>query len=278
MVEPTWPGPSARHASLGISAYSQRTALANGEITRRDRSAEDASCASSDQCLARLVQGGSVCVAWNRQWAGELGKPLLFHVKRVGPDRVVAGYFAYWSTERPWGKNALTRQVLPALLIDAVYSHLLFVLPGLKSMLYGPGDVEGLRVTYTLGSDHQLVPVSVFADDGTHNEVQLDVRDAVDDSGRVVVLTNVWSHQLGAKGAVSAVRAGAGVRCYTGSDLQPVTAATALAFRLGDIQVPLRARPAWRILEQPKNTQPLKQASNRPASRFLGIAASSVRQ
>jgi len=196
---------------------------------------------------------------------------MLFHTKRVGPDRVVAGYFAYWSTERPWGKNALTRQLLPALAIDAVYSHLFFVLPGLKTMLYGPGDVEGLRVTYAVGDDHQLVPISVFADDGDHREVQLDIRDAVDEFGRVVVLTNVWSHQLGARGAVPAVRAGASEHCFTGNALQPITAETALAFRLGDVQAPLRARPAWRLVEQAESAEPhstTQQATRRQGSRL----------
>jgi ABC-type transporter Mla maintaining outer membrane lipid asymmetry permease subunit MlaE len=42
---------------------------------------------------------------------------------------------------------------------------------------------------------------TAVADDGSHHEVQLTPDDFVDSRGRVVLMTGVWSHQLGAKGA-----------------------------------------------------------------------------
>jgi hypothetical protein len=189
----------------------------------------------------------SVCIAWNRSWSGQLGDSLLFHAVRTSSDEIVAGYFAYWSTERPWGDNDLTRQFVPALAIDAFYSHLFFVFPGVQRMMYGPGDIEGIRVTYRIATTGRLIPISVHADDERHEEVRLRLEDAVDESGRVVVLTDVWSHQLGAKGAVQAVKAGAQQRCFSGNALRGLTAATSDAFRLGNLDAPRRARPAWRI-------------------------------
>ncbi|MGC4070909.1 MAG: hypothetical protein QM784_40790 [Polyangiaceae bacterium] len=114
-------------------------------------------------------------------------------------------------------------------------------------MMYGPGDIEGIRVTYRIEADGHLVPKSVYADDDRHEEVRLRLEDAVDDFGRVVVLTNVWSHQLGAKGAVQAVKDGAQRRCFMGDALSGLSEATSDAFRLGRVDAPRRARPAWRI-------------------------------
>src|SRR5712671_1000893 len=90
---------------------------------------------------ASIVRGLPVCVASQSWSAGELGQSVLFHSKREG-RRLTVGYFVYWSTERPWGKNALSYSFLPALFIDAFYSHLFFMFPGAQRFLFGPGDVE----------------------------------------------------------------------------------------------------------------------------------------
>src|SRR5262245_28481078 len=66
------------------------------------------------------------CVASPTWSAGELGRSVLYRSERQGSTLTV-GYFVYWTTERPWGKNALSYAVLPALLIDAFYSHLFFL-------------------------------------------------------------------------------------------------------------------------------------------------------
>ena len=165
---------------------------------------------------------------------------------------MTVGYFVYWSTERPWGANLLSYALLPALLIDGFYTHLFFVLPGAQRVLYGPGDVEGVRVTYQQGDDGRWTPVSAVADDAAHHEVALTREDFVDQKGdgdgdgRVVLMTDVWSHQLGAKNARRfAAQHEREVVCYAGDGVAPLGPDVARIFRLGSTGDPRRAPPAW---------------------------------
>jgi hypothetical protein len=243
LMDPVWPDRCVtEEATKAMNAPAFVGASALGT-----RSSATAACASSTDPMEEMLRSQTVCIAWNKPWAGKLGDALLFHASRTGPKEVVVGYFAYWSTERPWGDNDLTRQILPALAIDAVYSHLFFVFPGVQRVMYGPGDIEGIRVTYRLEEQGRLVPAAVHADDERHREVRLELPEAVDDFGRVVVLTDVWSHQLGGRRAVQAVKAGAQQRCFSGSALRGLTKSTSDEFRLGRADAPRRARPAWRV-------------------------------
>ena len=90
---PLWPGPSARAAD------------------------------------ANIVRKLPLCVASESWSAGELGHTVLYRYKREG-RMLTVGYFVYWTTERPWGKNVLSYSLLPALFIDAFYSHFFFLFPG----------------------------------------------------------------------------------------------------------------------------------------------------
>src|SRR3954463_4454662 len=153
---------------------------------------------------ARSIDARPVCIASEGWSAGELGRTILYRYRRDA-KRLEVGYFVYWSTERPWGNNALTYALLPALVTDVFYSHFLFVLPGVQHALYGSGDVEGVRVTFEAEEDGSWTPVSATADDGFHHERALAPREFIDEKGRLVFLTRVWSHQLGAPGAVEAV-------------------------------------------------------------------------
>jgi hypothetical protein len=156
------------------------------------------------------------------------------------------GYFVYWSTERPWGDNALSYALLPALFTDAFYSHFLFVLPGARWAMYGPGDIEGATVVYEENADGSLEPIEGFAEDPTHQPVSLSHRDLVDAAGRVVLMTASWSHQLGAHGAAAyGTHAKERMTCFSGDSLRPLTAEIASAFRLGGEDRPLRARAAF---------------------------------
>jgi hypothetical protein len=170
---------------------------------------------------------------------------MAFRSERVG-DRLFVGYFACWSTERPWGNNALTFTVLPALAVDAFYSHFLFGFSGVRDALYGPRDVEGVTVEYRDTPDGSLRVVGGVADDGVHGTVRLSPSDLVDARGQVVFLTNVWSHQLGAHGgAAFASEPNSALRCYEHQSLVPLTEQLASAFRLGSSSAPRRAKPAW---------------------------------
>jgi hypothetical protein len=200
--------------------------------------------ASDDVAFLRQLP---VCVA-SRSWsAGELGQTVLYHYKREGRTLRV-GYFVYWSTERPWGDNVLSYTVLPAFLIDAFYSHLFFVFPGAQRWIHGPGDIEGVRVLFEQQADGTWAAVSAVADDGTHDEVPLSPDDFIDDQGRVVLMTDVWSHQLGATGAGRIPQPQMGnVSCFAGDALLPMSEQVAADFRLGSPSDPRRAPPAWQL-------------------------------
>ena len=188
-----------------------------------------------------------MCVASSVWSAGELGETLVYHFERHG-NRLHVGYFAFWSSERPWGVNALSLSVAPALVVDGFYSHGLFVLPGMRYALYGAGDIEGAAVVYEI-SGEKLVPLRGFADDETHDEVILSQRDLRDPDGRVVLMSEAWSHQLGAKHAAQRLESAADQHCFEGENLHPLTPGLAERFRLGSFAEPRRAKPAWRILE-----------------------------
>ena len=94
-----------------------------------------------------------------------------------------------------------------------------FMFPGAKDLIHGPGDIEGARVTYEQNDKGEWVPVSAVADNGFHQEVELEPGDFVDAQGRVLLKTHVWSHQLGAKGQHD----GDAMTCFTGDSLAPMT-------------------------------------------------------
>ncbi len=205
----------------------------------------DTSPAATQSAERALVQSMAVCIASNTWSAGELGDSVLFEARRQG-DLLQVGYFVYWSAERPWGKNLLTYSVVPALAIDATYSHFLFVMPGVRQFLYGSGDVEGAMVTYRIGADGKLSVESALADDDRHQLVALSQQDLALGSDSIALMTNVWSHQLGAHGAAAYAREHRGeLRCYRGESLQPLTPTVSSEFRLGTREAPRRARPAW---------------------------------
>ncbi len=199
---------------------------------------------AADIDAARVVEQ-PICIG-KRSWSmGALGDTVLYRTRRVG-RKIAVGYFIYWSEERPWGSNAFSYMVLPALAMDAVYSHFLYLFPGIKDALYGPGDVEGVQVEYEERADGSLSVVRGRADDGSHTPVFLSREDLVDAKGRIVLLTDVWSHQLGSHGAARfAERTKPDLKCFERAGLQPMTEQIARAFRLGDERHPLRGTPAW---------------------------------
>lgn len=186
-----------------------------------------------------LIRSQPLCVINARSSAGELGSSVVTRHRRER-DLLWVSYFVYWSSERPWGH----KHWLPSLAIDAVYSHFLFVLPGLRRVLYGPGDVEGVTIVYRdVGG--RLEILEGYADDEYHRPVHLGPEDLTGGDGQTLLLTDTWSHQLGYRGA--ARRAGAEVsrRCFKGAELVPLTQDIAESFWLGSQGAPRRARKAW---------------------------------
>jgi hypothetical protein len=197
-----------------------------------------------------LIESHPVCVA-SRVWsAGTKSDTVYYRYHRDG-DRLTVGYFVHWSTERPWGNNWLTYALAPALAVDGAYSHGLFVLPGARDFMYGPGDVEGAAVTYQVSPDGRLTPLSAQTEDGLHNAVQLE-RDDIDARGRTALVTDVWSHQLGGRGAARAFDTPHELHephCFSGAKLQPLNDAVTRTFELGNAEKPLRAKSAWKLVE-----------------------------
>src|SRR5882672_10610104 len=186
----------------------------------------------------------TVCVGATGWSAGRLGDTILYRYKRTG-RRLEVGYFVYWSTERPWGNNVLSYTVVPALFIDLAYSHFLYFLPGVKDAMHGAADIEGVRVE--LEDRHGAFEVvGGTADNGMHQPVKLSRDDLVDSKGRIVLLTDVWSHQFGAHGGGAfGDDSKRQLRCYDHAALRPMTNDVARAFRLGNEAAPRRAKPAW---------------------------------
>jgi hypothetical protein len=187
-----------------------------------------------------LVRAQPVCVMSTLDSAGELGSSLVVRHRREG-DRLWVSYFAYWSSERPWGDKPF----FASLAIDAFYSHFLFFLPGLRHALYGPGDVEGVTVVYR-EVEGRLEVIEGYGDDEYHRAVHLGPEDLTGGDQHTLLLTSWWSHQLGGRGAPRAAREpSTSRRCFEGPSLVPLTTEIAESFRLGNADRPLRARWAW---------------------------------
>jgi len=236
----------------------------------REAPASMASTTTDDDALVRSLP---VCVASKVWSSGELGSSVLYRYEREG-RRLTVGYFVYWTAERPWGSNALSYAVLPALLIDAFYSHLFFVFPGAQQVIYGPGDIEGARIVYEQNDQGRWVPVAGAADDAVHREVRLAPEDFVDEDGAVVLTTDVWSHQLNAR-RVPGPRSPRATACFVGPSLSPLTSAIASAFRMGSPDEPRRASPAWNLTTpfEAESSSRVARGRAKPRSRPKQVAA-----
>jgi len=239
--------------------------LTGCSVAPRDaRWPEPAVANASAEPEAARVAAQPLCIAARSWSAGTLGNTVLYRTRRIG-RKIAVGYFIYWSEERPWGKNVMSYTAVPALAMDAVYSHFLYVFPGLKDALYGPGDIEGVLVEFREREDGSLDPVRGLADDGNHTPVLLTRADLLDSKGRVVLLTDVWSHQLGAHGGAELADApGSELKCYVKGSLQPLTDQVAREFRLGTEREPLRGKPAWIEPLLPEQGVPAQQLATKP--------------
>lgn len=204
----------------------------------------EATLAGEEPADHALIKAQRVCVLNSLDSAGEIGQTVAFRSRREG-DRLSVSYFVHWSTERPWGD----RSPIEALAIDSVYSHFFFFMPGLRYLMHGPSDIEGATVVYQVTEDGLSI-VEGFADDDSHTPVSLGPEDLTDRDAGTVLMTSVWSHQLGTRGAAraaaQALPEAVSRRCYQGADLIPLTPAIAERFWLGTPEAPRRARPAWR--------------------------------
>jgi hypothetical protein len=204
--------------------------IGNGQLAALPRAPGPRGAATAEQTA---IEQQPVCVGSSVASAGALSDVLYYRAMALADGRVAVGYFAFFSEERPWGNNWLTWSVVPALAVDLVYSRALLVGPGLQRAMYGAGDVEGFRIMYGRSPDGALHVDEATADDRTEEEVALSRADVFRlDRERPTFYSDVWSHQLGARGARSRADL-AYVRCYQGSDaIRPLPDAVAREFRI----------------------------------------------
>jgi hypothetical protein len=185
------------------------------------------------------IEAQEICIGSSVASAGRLADVLYYRAAAHDDGRIAVGYFAFFSEERPWGNNWMTWTVIPALAVDLVYSRALLVAPGIQRAMYGKGDIEGVRVIYDVGESGELSVYRATADDGRHRIVELSRDDVFAiDPARPTFYTDVWSHQLGAKGARS-TRDLAYRRCYVGDRMRPLPESLVREFNLAN-----RAKPA----------------------------------
>jgi hypothetical protein len=168
------------------------------------------------------IEQREICVGSSVASAGDLADTLYYRATAMPDGKLVVGYFAFFSEERPWGNNWLTWTLVPAMVVDMFYSHGFFLGPGVQRAASGKGDVEGFRVVYDLAKDGKLRIESAVADDGSHDLVQLTAADIMKmDPERPTFYSDVWSHQLGARGVKSHADL-AYVRCFGPGRVRPL--------------------------------------------------------
>jgi hypothetical protein len=178
------------------------------------------------------IEGAPVCIGSSVASAGTLADTLFYRATATEDGRVAVGYFAFFSEERPWGNNWLTWTVAPAFAVDLVYSRALFVAPGVQRAIYGAGDVEGVAVVYDVLPDGSLRVDHALAEDRTEHRIALARSEVFAlDPTRPTFYADVWSHQLGGRGARSRSDL-VYVRCYRDADIRPLPDSIARAFRL----------------------------------------------
>jgi hypothetical protein len=212
------------------------------------------------------IEDRPVCIGSSVASAGALSDVLYYRAVAQDDGHVVVGYFAFFSEERPWGNNWLTWSVVPALAVDLVYSRALLVAPGVQRAMYGAGDVEGVAIVYESAPGGALRMDHALAEDGSEKVIPVTRGEAFAlDPDRPTFYSDVWSHQLGGRGA-SARSDLAYVRCYQGDAIRPLPESVAQAFRVEG-----RARPAHverdggRRLDVRDTADPARPAESRPA-------------
>ena len=202
----------------------------SGALPPSARAAENELAAPSG--VEASIEQQPICVGSSVLSAGDLADTLYYRAVRLPGGKIAVGYFVFYSEERPWGNNWMTWTLFPALGVDMVYSRLLLVAPGIQRTLYGKGDVEGFRIVYDLDGEGALRVDSAVADDGHEALVELDRAHVLAlDAKRPTLYTDVWSHQLGGRGARSKDDL-ATLHCYESDRIRPLSDEIARDFRL----------------------------------------------
>ena len=178
------------------------------------------------------IERQPICIGSAVRSAGVLSDVLYYRATETPDGKLSVGYFAFFSEERPWGNNWLTWSVVPALAVDMVYSRAFMIAPGLQRALYGAGDVEGVEVVYDVLPDGSLRLDHALAEDREEKPTVLTRENALAvDPNRPTFYSDVWSHQLGGRGARSRSDL-VSSRCYEGDAVRPLPESVAREFRV----------------------------------------------
>ncbi len=184
------------------------------------------------------IEHQPICIGSSVESAGKRADVLYYRAIATDDGLIAVGYFAFYAEERPWGNNWLTWTVVPALAVDMVYSRALWVAPGLQRALHGLGDIEGVSIVYRQLPDGSLSVDHALVDDGTHELRTISRAEVLAlDPARPTFYSDVWSHQLGGRGARSRSDL-VDEDCYVGDAIRPLPAVLARAFRIDEGRAP----------------------------------------
>jgi hypothetical protein len=184
------------------------------------------------------IERQPVCIGSSVQSAGRRAEVLYYRAVATNDGLLAVGYFAFFSEERPWGNNWLTWSLIPALAVDMVYSRAFWVAPGLQRAIHGAGDIEGISVFYRREADGLLSVDHAIVDDDSHQLRELSRSDVLAlDPARPTFYSDVWSHQLGGRGARSRDDL-VDLHCYMGDGIRPLPADVARTFRIDGDRAP----------------------------------------
>jgi hypothetical protein len=227
-------------ATASTFAFAPRDALPLSPLSPLSpHRASGVSASSTPSTIEDSIESQPICIGSSVQSAGTIADTIYYRDVLLRDGKIAVGYFVFYSEERPWGNNWLTWTVLPALGIDMFYSRALLVGPGIQRALYGKGDVEGFRIVYEREGDDGLRVDSAVADDGDEKIVALDRAEVLAlDAKRPTFYSDVWSHQLGARGVRSKEDLET-LHCYDAEHIRPLSEEVAR-----DFHVENRADPA----------------------------------
>jgi hypothetical protein len=184
------------------------------------------------------IERQPICLGSSVHAAGRRADVLYYRAVATDDGRLAVGYFAFFGEERPWGNNWLTWTLFPALAVDMVYSRAFWLAPGLQRAIHGAGDVEGVAVFYQRRADGSLSVDHAVVDDGVEHARELSRSDVLSlDPGRPTFYSDVWSHQLGGRGARSRADL-VDLHCYVGAEIRPLSEDVARSFRIDEGRAP----------------------------------------
>lgn len=184
------------------------------------------------------IEHQPICIGSSVHSAGERADTLYYRAVATEDGLIAVGYFVFYTEERPWGNNWLTWSFVPALAVNMVYSRAFWVAPGMQRALHGAGDIEGVSVVYRPMPDGSLSVNHALVNDGAEHLRELSRQEVLAlNPRRPTFYSDVWSHQLGGRGAHSLGDL-VDLGCYVGDAVRPLPEDVARTFRIDEDRAP----------------------------------------